>query len=66
MQDERSKHGIKTWMPFTNKNAYIIINHLNSVLTVENNMDNTSNIAKRIISKLSKFMREFKNKRRCR
>ena len=44
------------------QNAYIIINHLNSVLIVENNMDNTSNIAKRIISKLSKFMREFKTK----
>ncbi len=44
------------------QNAYIIINHLNSVLTAENNMDNTSNIAKRIISKLSKFMREFKTK----
>ena len=44
------------------QNAYIITNHLNSVLTAENNMDNTSNIAKRIISKLSKFMREFKTK----
>ena len=44
------------------QNAYIIINHLNSALTAENNMDNTSNIAKRIISKLSKFMREFKTK----
>lgn len=44
------------------QNAYIIINHLDSVLTAENNMDNTSNIAKRIISKLSKFMREFKTR----
>ena len=44
------------------QNAYTIINHLNSVLIAENNMDNTSNIAKRIISKLSKFMREFKTK----
>ena len=45
------------------QNAYIIINHLNSALIVENNMDNTSNIAKRIISKLSKFMRELKTKK---
>ena len=44
------------------QNAYIITNHLNSALTVENNTDNTSNIAKRIISKLSKFMRKFKTK----
>lgn len=44
------------------QNAYIITNHLDSVLIAENNMDNTSNIAKRIISKLSKFMREFKTK----
>ena len=44
------------------QNAYIITNHLDSVLTAENNMDNTSNIAKKIISKLSKFMREFKTK----
>lgn len=44
------------------QNAYIIINHLNSALIAENNTDNTSNIAKRTTSKLSKFMREFKTK----
>ena len=44
------------------QNAYIIINHLNSVLIAGNNTDNTSNIAKRTTSKLSKFMREFKTK----
>lgn len=45
------------------QNAYIITNHLDSVLIAENNMDDTSNIAKRIVSKLSKFMREFKTKK---
>ena len=44
------------------QNAYIITNHLDSVLIAENNMDDTSNIAKRIVSKLSKFMKEFKTK----
>lgn len=44
------------------QNAYIIINHLNSALIAENNTDNTSNIARRTTSKLSKFMREFKTK----
>lgn len=44
------------------QNAYIIINHLNSVLIAGNNTDSTSNIAKRTTSKLSKFMREFKTK----
>ena len=44
------------------QNAYIITNHLDSVLIAGNNTDNTSNIAKRTTSKLSKFMREFKTK----
>ena len=44
------------------QNAYIIINHLNSALIAGNSTDNTSNIAKRTTSKLSKFMREFKTK----
>ena len=44
------------------QNAYIIINHLNSVLIAGGNTDNTSNIARRTTSKLSKFMREFKTK----